>query len=97
MRAEQFRALRNAIADDKAAIDDVYEHVSGANAIAPTWTDQRSDGPPHLATPNDVLAYNTFLDAFLAFCDPEGDTGTIAAGADQLPVLEDLCVRPLQA
>ena len=95
VRAEQFRALRLAIADDKAVLDDVYEHVSGANSIPATFTDTRPDGPPHLVTPNDVLAYNTFLTAFLAFCDPNGDTGTIAAGADQLPILEDMCVNAL--
>ena len=95
VRAEQFRALRLAIADDQAVIDDVYEHVSEANAIPATWEDDRPDGPPHLATVSDVLAYNTFLVAFLAFCDPDGDTGTIAAGADQIPVLNDLCVRSL--
>lgn len=95
MRAEQFRALRNAIADDKAVIDDIYEHVTGANEIPATFVDTRPDGPPHLATNSDVAAYNTFITAFLAFCDPDGDTATIALGADQLPVLEDLCVRPL--
>jgi hypothetical protein len=97
VRAEQFRALRLAVEDDKAVIDDVYEHVSGANAVASTWTDVRTDGPPHLVTANDVLAYNTFLDAFLAFCDPDGNTAAIAAGADQLPVLADACVRPVDA
>jgi hypothetical protein len=97
VRAEQFRALRLAIADDQAAIDDVYEHISGANGIPSTFTDERSDGPPHLVTANDVAAYNTFLVAFLAFCDPNGDTGAIAAGADQLPVLSDMCVRPVEA
>lgn len=94
--AEQMRAAYLAAKDHKAVIDDVYEHVSGANAIASTWTDQRTDGPPHLLTANDVLAFNTFLDAFIAFVEG-GLTTVMDDGGAQWPVMQDACVRPVQA
>lgn len=43
--------------DDIAHLDDVYANLTSN----PTWVDTRSDDPPILLTPNDVLAYNTFL------------------------------------
>ena|SRR5438105_2281951 len=56
--AEKARELAVVFDDDVAAFDDVY---AALNVQSPTWTDTRSDGPPHLLTPADVLAMNTFL------------------------------------
>jgi hypothetical protein len=56
--AELARALALAYDDDIAAIDDVYAALTQAT---PTWTDARADSPPHLLTPSDVLAINTFM------------------------------------
>lgn len=99
--AELFRKLRLLLADDKAAIDDVYEHVSGANAIAPTWTDQREDGPPALLTPNDVLAFNSFasnlLDIFSGtLADSNAKAAAVDAVVSNLPIVLAACVRPPQ-
>jgi hypothetical protein len=92
VRCEQIRNLKFAMEDDLAVIVDVYANLTNS----PTWTDDRPDGPPHLLAPNDVLAYNTFLTAMAAFFDPNGDTTTIAAGADQWPVVQSACVRPVE-
>ena len=81
VRAEQLRAVYLAMQDDKAAIDDVYANLSGT----PDWTDNRTDGPPALLEPSDVLAYNAFLTAAIAFF--EGDSNW--------PVVRAACVRAL--
>lgn len=57
-RVEQIRSTFASIDGDLAAIDDIYEAL---NVPTPTWKDTRNDGPPHLLTPNDVLAINAFL------------------------------------
>lgn len=88
-RCEQIRNLYLSIKDDKAVIDDVYANVS---ATSTTWTDSRTDAPPHLLTPSDVLAYNTFLDAFISFVEG-GTTTTMDDGSAQWPVIQDACVR----
>ncbi len=79
VRCEQIRNLYNAMLDDIASIDDVY------NALAsnPTWSDNRTDGPPHLLTPNDVLAVNSFLH----------DVSDAIANNAQLPIVRKACVR----
>lgn len=78
VRAEQLRSLLNSLLDDKAAIDDVYEHCSGANNVAATWADNRSDGPPHLLGPNDVLAYNAFITALIPNIRDAADYAAVA-------------------
>jgi len=96
-RAEQFRNLRTACADDRGAIDDIY-----ARAVSNSrWTDARTDGPPHLlqsgnsANPDDALNYNTFIALFEKFM-----AGTFASlneangAAANWAVLQDACVRP---
>lgn len=83
VRCEQIRDLLIAMEDDKSAIDDVY----AAMADSPTWEDTRSDGPPHLLTPGDVLAWNTFL----------SDMITAMRGNAQLPIILKSCVRPVGA
>lgn len=81
VRAEQCRALLTSMLDDKAAIDDVYAACAQAN---PTWTDNRTDGPPHLLGPQDVLAYNSFITALIP---------NIRDAADYAAV-KKACVRP---
>lgn len=81
-RAEQIRALLLAMEDDRSAIDDVYAALT---APSPTWDDERTDGPPHLLTPADVLAWNTFL----------FDTIAAMRANAQLPVVLKACVRPV--
>mgnify|MGYP000538214217 CR=1 FL=1 len=80
-RAEQLRDLYNAIADDKASIDEVYANVAEDS----DWTDERSDGPPRLATPQDVLSYNAFISDLKAW---------IEANANW-PIVRAMCVRAL--
>jgi hypothetical protein len=82
-RMEQLRALVHLMTDDKAEIPDVFANVAGNS----TFTDARTDGPPHLATPGDVLAYNELATALLAF----------VAAENNYPVAVQLCVRPLGA
>jgi hypothetical protein len=87
VRAEQLRAVLAAVRDDKAAIDDEYARAAGTNR----WTDNRTDGPPHLlvagnsADPDDLLNYNAFATALLEFFD------TTQAGA--WAILQRACVR----
>ena len=93
VRAEQIRALKIAIEDDVAVFDDVYANL----ANSPTWDDDRTDGPPHLLTPNDLLGIHTFNVGFLAFLDQtvQDAAAKIAAADDQLPVVLNACVRPV--
>ncbi len=83
-RCEQIRALYLACKDDKAAIDDVYTALTEQS---PTWKDNRSDSPPHLLAPADVLAWNAFITAFVGLIE-----GTEAG--DYATVLK-ACVRSL--
>ncbi len=79
-RCEQIRNLLVAMQDDISAFDDIYAALTAQN---PTWTDQRTDGPPHLLTPSDVLAVNTMLH----------DLTTAISGDGQYPIVEKVCVR----
>lgn len=81
-RCEEIRALVNACIDDIAEIGDVFATLSGAN----TYTDTRTDGPPHLGTGADILAWNTFIH-------------TVAALANDAnyPIVQKLCVRPVNS
>jgi hypothetical protein len=81
-RAEQIRALINALVDDKAAIDDVY---AACAAASPTWTDDRTDGPPHLLAPADVLSYNSYITALIPNLKDAAD----------YPAVSKACVRPV--
>ena len=84
VRAEQIRALYLSCKDDKGLIDDVYTALTEPT---PTWTDRRTDGPPHLLTPADVLAWNAFVTAWIALI--EG-----AEAGDYAAVLK-ACVQPV--
>ena len=98
VRAEQVRALKNALADDKAAIDDCYARAIGTSR----WNDNRSDGPPHLlqsgngATPDDLLSFNSFADLFAKFLAGGFSSLNEANSAAALwGVLNRACVRSL--
>jgi hypothetical protein len=96
-RAEQFRALDLACADDKAALDDEYARAQAG----PLWSDARADGPPHLlasgpgSSPDDLTNYNALLDLWRKF-----RTGTFVSLAEAnsaaalFTVLMRACVRP---
>lgn len=82
VRCEAIRDLLLAVEDDLSAIDDVYAALTQAT---PTWTDTRTDGPPHLLVGNDVLAMNTLFN----------DLKAMLRGNAQLPIALKACVRPV--
>lgn len=82
VRAEQLRSIYLAMVDDKAAIDEVYANLTKAS---PDWKDNRTDGPPKLLVPNDVLAYNSFITALIAAFESNANWSTVRAA----------CVRSL--
>lgn len=79
VRAEQIVKLLVAMEDDRATIDDVYAACSDS----PTWEDNRTDGPPHLMTPSDVLAVNAFM----------ADTITAMRAHGSFANVRNACVR----
>lgn len=91
-RCEAYRALMASIQDDQNAISDVYAAVTEQN---PTWTDNRTDGPPHLLTPSDVAALNTIEAVLLKVNAGTATTADVTNMFGQLPILEKACVRPL--
>ena len=83
-RMEQIRALLVDLQDDKAAIDDVYAALT---QDTPTWTDARTDGPPHLLTPGDIININSLITNLI----------TAISGDAQYPVALKACVRSIGA
>lgn len=79
---ESVRSLHSQIVAVLSEIGDVY---TALNVQSPSWTDSRTDGPPHLAQPSDILAMNTFFT----------DLKNAIEGDGQWPVAQNLCVRPL--
>ena len=101
-RAEQARALFNALRDDKAALTDVYDRADGGAA----WNDNRTDGPPKLLASQDMLVYNTIVVQLLNILEGT-ESGTEAQINAQRaayigdlranwPVFQQACVRPPQ-
>ena len=90
-RAEQIRALLIAMEDDKLGFDDVYQTLVEAKH---DWSDQRTDGPPHLATPEDLLAFNTVETFLIEFFRGNLSTANIKEVFNQMPVVRRLCVTP---
>jgi len=82
VRAEQIRSLVIAMQDDKASIDDIYAATTQPN---PTWTDNRTDGPPHLLVPTDVPSFNAIITDIL----------TAITEHSEYPNLLKACVRPV--
>jgi len=104
-RAEDLRAVINAMLDDHSAIDDIYARgVSNSR-----WDDARLDGPPHLlqsgnsANPDDALNYNSLVANLIWLLADSGSGsdvgGTLAdfkaAVRSQLAVAERACVQPV--
>ena len=56
--ADAARAVALTFDNMIASIDDIYNALS---VPSPTWTDSRLDGPPHLLSPSDILAFNSFM------------------------------------
>lgn len=79
---EQAYQLYLAMSQAKAQIGDVYSALTGSQS---GWTDARTDGPPHLATASDLLAFNEFITNILA----------AFPGDASWPVIESLVVRQL--
>jgi len=104
-RAEAIRLLLGQITDDLASIGDEYARAVSASA----WTDNRTDGPPHLlqsgnsANPDDLLNYNAFGTALrnLVLGSSVANGSSVAADAATVastwPVLARACVRPVQS
>ena len=91
VRAEQGRAFLAGLADDSAAIGDVYDRADGGAA----WNDARTDGPPKLLTSQDVLVYNSvnvLLRKCIAGTATLDDIGQLAAN---WPVFQGACVRAI--
>ena len=76
---EMIRSLELACADAIATIDDVYQNL----ANSPTWQDGRTDGPPHLLQPSDVLAMNTMIHDLLTAIQSDA----------QYAIMRKACVR----
>ncbi len=93
-RAEQIRSLYLRCKDDQAALGDIF-----ANLISsPDWVDNRPDSPPHMAIPNDVFAWNIFAAQFIAFVEGTfPDVATANSASAHYPVIQQLCVRPIEA
>lgn len=83
---EQARSLVHDMESAIAGITQVYANLT-ASAPASTWTDTRNDGPPNLLTVANLLAINAFLN----------DMVTAATGDANWPIVQQACVRPLEA
>lgn len=92
VRAEQLRKAVASLRDDKTALDDIYAHVVQQS---PTWSDNRTDGPPRLLTPQDVLVYNSVVSLLLKCIDGTATLDDVAALHANWPVFMSACVRPL--
>lgn len=79
----QMRRVLLNMEDFRANINDVYEHLNDN----PTWTDTRTDDVPHLLTPADMLAINTFV----------FDAVAVMRNHGQLPVVLAAPITPLDA
>jgi hypothetical protein len=75
-RSEEIRNLYNSMKDDKALLDNIYTALTQPT---PTWSDMRTDNPPHLLSPADVLAWNAFVTAFISLVEGSeaGDFATV--------------------
>ena len=89
--AEQCRALVNALRDDRAAIDAVYDRAANGSA----WADNRTD-PPKLLTGQDVLVFNSVAALLLKCIDGTAVTGDVEQLAANWPVFQAACVRPVE-
>lgn len=93
-RCEQLRALALSVDDDKATLDDIYAALTQET---PTWSDTRTDAPPHLLLPSDVLAWNTFITGVQKLRDGTfADLTEANSFAAQWAVVLAACVRSVE-
>ena len=92
VRCEQIRNLYLACKDDVATLGDAYENLSTGGDGKQEWEDSRADSPPHLMTPSDVLAWNTFVEGFIKLVE---GTFSEKEASQQFPVVLRSCVRPV--
>jgi len=100
--SEMIRAVNVRSQDAQARIDDVFANLVDSS----TWGDQRTDNPPHLLTPNDVLAWNAFVANLVAIFN-NATTGSlntdqkkidaVNAVANNYATIVDACVRSIGA
>lgn len=93
VRAEEWRHLDLAMADDKLAINDVYDACEPTNEA--TWADNRTDGPPRLLAPGDVLSYNAIISIWPKIKDGTATDQEVDNFAANWPVFMSACVRPV--
>lgn len=91
VRAEAARALVDAMRDDKAALDSVYDRAANGSA----WNDGRTDGPPKLLGSQDVLVYNSVATLLLKCIDGTATSQDITDLHGNWPVFQSACVRPV--
>lgn len=91
VRAEQCRSIINALRDDRAAIDAVYDRA----ANGATWNDNRTDGPPKLLTSSDALVYNSVASLLLKCVDGTATLQDISDLHGNWAVFQAACVRSI--
>ena len=95
--SEALRAVSLACKNWQAQFSDIYANLTNN----PTWTDGRTDGPPHLLTPSDILAINTFVVGMISICggtgNPTNDANNMANAIGQWPIVLEACVQPVPA
>lgn len=77
--------------DDKTAFDDVYANLTQQS---PTFLDGRSD-VPEKATPNTVLAWDTFAFHFIALIEGTLTDQNKNTASGVYNEIVSLCVRPV--
>ncbi len=76
---------------DIANIDDIYANLNSS----PTWVDANGSKSLHTAVPNDVLAWNTFIQQLVglvtgAATDANATLSTVQAMQGQWPIIKKL-------
>jgi hypothetical protein len=61
---------------DIGAADAVYANLTASNPST-TWTDSRTDGPPNLLTPADLLALNAAENALVTWATAQSWWATV--------------------
>lgn len=84
VRCEALRNLLVTMEDDNASIGEVYANLTNS----PDWTDTRTDGPPSLLGPNDLLAINTISVQLAAIL-----RGTLANDAAKIAACNDVAAQ----
>jgi hypothetical protein len=91
-RCNDIRDLFLKIQEDKAHFDDIYANVSdGGTTFADAGLAGGGQVPPHFATPGDVLAWNTFITALIAFYGGTAVAQDSINAAGQYPIIRKLC------